>query len=212
MVSKAVGNLPFHLKSKHKTGEQFGTPSGTSQYTYSDRILLRFMNIGISSHNLLHATEINQVALREGLESEESDARQSAHGSTGSRRSRTGSRRMNQMLESVFRQEMTMRRSQDTLNNMTAMMQWQVNRQFRKDREAAMARIPNPNTVVQQLDLPYGPPPGLAWQYKENPFIAQIARVPEHGEIQTRQRGGALPVQEREALVQPEGPQAPIQI
>ncbi|CAL9012727.1 unnamed protein product [Prunus brigantina] len=49
--------------------------------------------------------EINQVALREGLESEESDARQSAHGSTGSRRSRTDSRRVNQVQESVLRQE-----------------------------------------------------------------------------------------------------------
>ncbi|CAL9000562.1 unnamed protein product [Prunus brigantina] len=103
-------------------GEQFGTPSGTSQYTYSDRILLRFMNIGSSSQNPHHAMDINQVALREGLESEESDARQSTHGSTGTRRSRTGSRRMNQMQESVFRQVMTIQRSQDTLNNMTAMM------------------------------------------------------------------------------------------
>ncbi|CAL8151513.1 unnamed protein product [Prunus armeniaca] len=55
---------------------------------------------------------------------------------------------------------------------MTAMVQWQVNRQFKKDREAAIARIPNPNAVVQQLDLPYSPPPGLAWPYQENPLIA----------------------------------------
>ncbi|CAL8999866.1 unnamed protein product [Prunus brigantina] len=33
---------------------------------------------------------------------------------------------------------------------MTAMMQWQVNRQFRKDREAAMARIPNPDAVTRK--------------------------------------------------------------
>ncbi|CAL2265141.1 unnamed protein product [Prunus armeniaca] len=135
--------------------------------------------------------EINQVALREGLESEESDAKQSAHGSTGSRRSRTGSRRMNQIQESMFRPEITTQRSQDTLNNMTAMMQWQVNRQFRKDCEATMARIPNPDA--------------------ENPLIAQIIGIPGHGEIQDGQRGGALPVQEREVPVQPEG-HAPVQI
>ena len=123
------------------------------------------------------------MVLREGLESEESDARQSAHGSTGSRRSRTGSKRMNQIQESVLRQEITVQRSQDTLNNMTAMMQWQVNRQFRKDQESAMARIPNPDPVIQQLDLPYGPPPGLAWPYQENAIVAQIAGVPDHREI-----------------------------
>ncbi|CAL8155835.1 unnamed protein product [Prunus armeniaca] len=77
---------------------------------------------------------------------------------------------------------------------MTAMMQWQVNRQFRKDHKAAMARIPNPDAVVQQLDLPYGPPPGLTWPYLENPLIAQIAGMPEREEIQAGQRGGALPV------------------
>ncbi|XP_016648289.1 PREDICTED: uncharacterized protein LOC107880712 [Prunus mume] len=80
---------------------------------------------------------------------------------------------------------------------MTAMMQWQVNRQFRKDREAAIARIPNSDAVVQQLDLPYGPPPGLAWPYQENPLIAQIAGMLARREIQARQRGGALPVQEQ---------------
>ncbi|CAL2238251.1 unnamed protein product [Prunus armeniaca] len=32
-------------------GEQFGTPSGTSQYTYSDRNFLKYMNIGSSSQN-----------------------------------------------------------------------------------------------------------------------------------------------------------------
>ncbi len=147
------------------------------------------MNIGSSSQNPRYAMERDQAALREGLESEESDARQSAHGSTRSRRSRSGSRRLNQIQEAVFRQEATAQRSQDTLNNMTAMMQWQVNRQFRKDREAAMARIPNPDVVVQQLDLPYGPPPGLAWPYQENPLIAQIAGVQGHGEIQAGQRG-----------------------
>ncbi|CAL8153035.1 unnamed protein product [Prunus armeniaca] len=154
--------------------------------------------------------EINQVALREVLESEESNVRQSTHGSTGSRRSKTGSRRMNQIQESVFRQEVTTQRSQDTLNNMTAMKQWQVNRQFKKDREAAMAKIPNPDAVIQQLDLPYGPPPGLAWPYQENPLITQIAGIPGHGEIQVGQRGGALPIQEREAPIRPEGP-APVQ-
>ncbi|CAL9000270.1 unnamed protein product [Prunus brigantina] len=86
------------------------------------------------------------------------------------------------------------------------MMQWQVNRQFRKDREAAMARIPNPDTAVQQLDLPHGPPPGLVWPYQENPLIAQIAGVPGHGEIQAGQRGEAFPVQEHEAPVRPECP------
>ncbi|CAL8084346.1 unnamed protein product [Prunus armeniaca] len=150
--------------------------------------------------------EINQVALREGLELEESDARHSAHGSTRSRRSRTGSRRMNLIRESVLRQEVTTQRIQDTLTNMTAMMQWQDNRQFRKDREAAIARIPNPDAVVQQLDLPYGPPPGLAWPYQENPLIAQIAGIPGHGEIQAGQREGSLPVQEREAPARPKGP------
>ncbi|CAL9018576.1 unnamed protein product [Prunus brigantina] len=133
------------------------------------------MNIGSSSQNPHHAMEINQVALREGLESEESDARHSAHGSTGRRRSRTASRRMSLIQESVLRQEVTTQRSHDTLNNMTAMMQWQVNMQFRKDREAAMARIPNPDVVVQQLDLSHGPPLGLAWSHQENPFIAQMA-------------------------------------
>ncbi|CAL9005176.1 unnamed protein product [Prunus brigantina] len=80
--------------------------------------------------------ERDQAALQEGLESEESDARHLTHGSTRSRRSRSGSRRLNQIQETVLRQEATTQRSQDTLNNMTAMMQWQVNRQFRKDREA----------------------------------------------------------------------------
>ncbi|CAL2256309.1 unnamed protein product [Prunus armeniaca] len=192
-------------------GEQFGTPSGTSQYTYSHRIPLKFMNIRSSSQNPHHAMEINQVAFREGLESEESDVRHSAHDSTGSRRSRTSSRRMNLIQESVLRQEVTTQRSQDTLSNITAMMQWQVNMQFRKDREAAIARIPNPDVVVQQLDLPYGPPPGLAWPYQENPLIAQIAGMPERGEIQAGQRGGALPAQELEAPARPDGP-APVQI
>ncbi|CAL8174381.1 unnamed protein product [Prunus armeniaca] len=150
--------------------------------------------------------EINQVAFREGLELEESDVRHLAHDNTGSRQSRTGSRRINLIQESVLQQEVTTQRSQDTLNNMTAMMQWQVNRQFRKDCEAAIAKIPNPDAVVQQLDLPYGPLPELAWPYQENPLIAQIAGMPERGEIQARQRGGALPVQERQALVRPEGP------
>ncbi|CAL9001598.1 unnamed protein product, partial [Prunus brigantina] len=130
--SRQWGTLPFYHRSKCKTGEQFGTPSGTSQYTYSHRVLLKFMNTGSSSQNPHHDMEINQVVLREGLESEESDARHSAHGSTGSRR------------------------SQDTLNNMTAMMQWQVNRQFRKDREAAMARIPNPDDNVGKSRLDKG--------------------------------------------------------
>ncbi|CAL2266095.1 unnamed protein product [Prunus armeniaca] len=94
---------------------------------------------------------------------------------------------------------------------MTAMMQWQVNRQFRKDREAAMARIPNPDEVVQQLDLPYGPPPGLAWPYQENPLVAQIAGIPERGGIQAGHREVAFPIQERLAPIRPEGP-APGQV
>ncbi|KAL6269663.1 hypothetical protein ACE6H2_026574 [Prunus campanulata] len=155
--------------------------------------------------------ERDQAAYREGPDSEESDARQLSHGSTGSRRSRIGSRRLNQIQEAVFRQEATSQRSQESLNNITAMMQWQVNRQFRKDREAAMARIPNPDAVVQQLDLPYGPPPGLAWPYQENPLIAQIAGVPGPEEIQAVQRGGAPLAQEHEAPVRPEGP-APVQV
>ncbi|CAL9020598.1 unnamed protein product [Prunus brigantina] len=56
---------------------------------------------------------------------------------------------------------------------MTAMMQWQVNRQFKKDHEVAIATIPNPDVV----------------------------------------RAEALPVQEHEAPVLPEGPtpvQAPL--
>ncbi|CAL2256885.1 unnamed protein product [Prunus armeniaca] len=69
-------------------------------------------------------------------------------------------------------------------------MQWQVNRQFRKDCEAAMARIPNPDVV-------------------EKPIIAQIAGIPRRGEIQVGQRGGALPIQEHEVPVRPEGP-APV--
>ncbi|CAL2259895.1 unnamed protein product [Prunus armeniaca] len=64
----------------------------------------------------------------------------------------------------------------------------EVNRQFRKDHEAAVARIPNPDTVVRQLDLPYSPPPGLAGPYQENPLIAQIAGMPKCGEIQSGQR------------------------
>ncbi|KAI5317386.1 hypothetical protein L3X38_037093 [Prunus dulcis] len=142
------------------------------------------MNIGSSSQNPRHATERNQVGLREGLESEESDARHSADDSTGNRRSRTGSRRLNQIQEAVFLQEATAQKSQDTLNNMTAMMQWQVNRQFRKDREAAMARIPNPDV---------------------------IAGVQGHGEIRAGQRGGALPDQEHEGPIRPEGP-TPVQV
>ncbi|XP_034222874.1 uncharacterized protein LOC117633260 [Prunus dulcis] len=87
---------------------------------------------------------------------------------------------------------------------MTAMMQWQVNRQFRKDREIAMARIPNPDAVVQQLDLPYGPPPGLAWPYQENPLVAQVAGLPDHREIQAGPREGVLPNQEHEAPARPD--------
>ncbi|KAI5343915.1 hypothetical protein L3X38_011791 [Prunus dulcis] len=90
--------------------------------------------------------------------------------------------------------EATAQMSQDTLNNMTAMMQWQVNRQFRKDREAAIARIPNLDAVVQLPDLPYGPPPRLAWPYQENLLITQIAEIPRRGENQAGQRGGALPI------------------
>ncbi|CAL2257101.1 unnamed protein product [Prunus armeniaca] len=142
------------------------------------------MNTGSSSQNPHHDMEINQVALREGLESEESDARHSAHGSTGSKRSRTDSRRMNLIQESVLRQEVTTQRSQDTLNNMTAMMQWQVNRQFRKDREAAMARIPNPH---------------------------EIAGIPERGGIQAGHGEVAFPIRERLAPIRPEGP-APGQV
>ncbi|CAL2255413.1 unnamed protein product [Prunus armeniaca] len=69
-----------------------------------------------------------------------------------------------------------------------------------------MARIPNQDVVIQQLDLPYGPPPGLAWPYQENPIIAQMAGIPGHGEIQAGQREGALPIQEHEAPVQPKSP------
>ncbi|CAL8155653.1 unnamed protein product [Prunus armeniaca] len=65
------------------------------------------------------------------------------------------------------------------------MMQWQVNRQFRKDREAAIARISNPYVV--------------------------IAGVPGQGEIHARQREGAFPDQEHEASVPLEG-LAPIQV
>ncbi|CAL9020578.1 unnamed protein product, partial [Prunus brigantina] len=46
--------------------------------------------------------ERDQAALREGLESEESDARQSTYGSTRSRRSMSGSRRLNQIQEAFF--------------------------------------------------------------------------------------------------------------
>ncbi|CAL9029859.1 unnamed protein product [Prunus brigantina] len=85
-------------------------------------------------------TWINQVALREGLDSEESDARHSAHG----RQKRTvpgGSGRMDQIRESCYDKRSQHERSQETLNNMTAMMQWQVNERFGKDREAAMAEF-----------------------------------------------------------------------
>ncbi|KAI5312905.1 hypothetical protein L3X38_042079 [Prunus dulcis] len=71
--------------------------------------------------------ERNQAALQERHESEENDARHSAHDSTRSRCSR-------------------------------------------KDREATIARIPNPDVVVQQLELHFGPPAGLAWSYQENPL------------------------------------------
>ncbi|ONI17164.1 hypothetical protein PRUPE_3G141800 [Prunus persica] len=97
--------------------------------------------------------ERDQVVLLEGLESEESDARQSAYASTGSRRSRTGSKRLNQIQEAVFRREAAAQRSQDNLNNMTAMMQWQVNRQFRKDRkrnERTVANFPFPSAADLQ--------------------------------------------------------------
>ncbi|CAL8152692.1 unnamed protein product [Prunus armeniaca] len=150
--------------------------------------------------------ERDQAALQERLESKESYARQSAHGSTRSKCSRSGSRRLNEIQEAVLRQQATAQRSQDTLNNMTTMMQLQVNRQFKKDRETAVARIPNPDVVVQQLELPSGPPPGLAWPYQENPLIAQIAGMPGHGEIQVGQSGRALPVQEHKTLVLPKGP------
>ncbi|KAI5320974.1 hypothetical protein L3X38_040682 [Prunus dulcis] len=63
------------------------------------------MNIGSSSQNPRHAMERNQAVILKGLESEESDARHSVHDSTGSRRSRTGSRRLYQIQEAVFRQE-----------------------------------------------------------------------------------------------------------
>ncbi|CAL2228306.1 unnamed protein product [Prunus armeniaca] len=69
---------------------------------------------------------------------------------------------------------------------MIAMIQWQVNKQFKKDREASMARIPNLDVVVQQVDLPYGPPPGLAWPYQENPLVAQIAGIPGYGQWRTQ--------------------------
>ncbi|CAL2228297.1 unnamed protein product [Prunus armeniaca] len=71
--------------------------------------------------------ERDQAALREGLESEESDAKQLPHSSTGSRRSRSSSRRLNQIQEAVFQQVAIAQNSQDTLNNMIAMMRWQVN-------------------------------------------------------------------------------------
>ncbi|CAL2229304.1 unnamed protein product [Prunus armeniaca] len=82
------------------------------------------MNIGSSSQNPHYAMERDQVALREGLESEESDARHSAHGSTGSRRSEADSRRLNQIQEAVLRQKATTQRSLDILNNTTTMIQW----------------------------------------------------------------------------------------
>ncbi|VVA34738.1 PREDICTED: Retrotransposon gag, partial [Prunus dulcis] len=81
-------------------------------------------------------------------ESKESDARQSAHSSTMSRRSRSSFRKISQIQEAVLRQEATAQRSQDTLDNMTAMIRWQVNMQFRKDREADIARNPNPDPEV----------------------------------------------------------------
>ena len=64
--------------------------------------------------------------------------------------------------------------------------------------------------MVQQLELPFGPPPGLAWSYQESPLIVQLAGLLGHGEIQAGQRGGALPIQEHEASVHPEDP-APVQ-
>ncbi|KAI5344000.1 hypothetical protein L3X38_011877 [Prunus dulcis] len=90
--------------------------------------------------------ERDQAALNEGLESEESDARHSAHGSTWSRRSRSGSRRLNQIQEAVLRQEAITQRSQDTLNNMTAMMQWQV-----KSSSGRTVRLLLPEFKTQML-------------------------------------------------------------
>lgn len=169
------------------------------------------MTIGSSSQNPRFAMERDQPATRlEVHELEESDARQSAHGNTRSRRSRSSSRKISQIQEVVLRREDAAQRSQDTLDNMIAMMRWQVNMQFRKDREDAIARNPNPDLVVQQLDLPFGPPPGFIWPYQKNPLIAQIAGIPEQAGIQDRQRGEAFVVQEQEVLALAAGP-TPVQ-
>lgn len=81
------------------------------------------MNIGNYSQNPRFSMEREPTFQKEGHESEESDARQSAYGSTRSRCSRSCSRRMNQIQEVVLRQEAAVQKSQDTLNNLTAMMQ-----------------------------------------------------------------------------------------
>lgn len=71
---------------------------------------------------------------------------------------------------------------------MTAMMRWQVNRQFRENREVATIKGLNLDAVVQQLDLIFGAPPGLAWPYQEDPVIAQMMGEPEPIVIQPRHR------------------------
>ncbi|CAL8087297.1 unnamed protein product [Prunus armeniaca] len=69
------------------------------------------MNIGSSSQNPHYAMERDQVALPEGLETEESDAKHLAQGSIGSRLSEADSRRLNQIQEAVLRQEAMAQRS-----------------------------------------------------------------------------------------------------
>lgn len=175
-----------------KTMEHFTLPP---QELCQNRYTIWCVNTRSSSQNPRFSMERDQPAFRgEGHESKESDARQSAHGSTRSRHSQSSSRRLNQIQEAVLRQEVATQRSQDTLNNMNAMIHWQVNRQFRKDHEAGDARNPNPYAVVQQLELPFGSPPRLAWSYQENPLITQMVEIPESVEAHVEQRGRALVV------------------
>ncbi|CAL8135434.1 unnamed protein product [Prunus armeniaca] len=119
MVFKAMGN--FTLPSQEQT--QNGSPIWHAQWDLSVYILLETVGPLILART--HATQWKEIKQRSGKDESKKKVMLG-----------------NQPVEAIAQ------RSQDTLNNMTTMMQWQVNRQFRKDREAAMARIPNPDVVV----------------------------------------------------------------
>ncbi|CAL8993397.1 unnamed protein product, partial [Prunus brigantina] len=142
------------------------------------------MTIGSSSQNPRFAMERDQPATRlEVHESEESDARQSAHGNTRGRRSRSSSRKISQIQEVVLRWEDAAQRSQDTLDNMTAMMRWQAGIQGRQRGEAL---------VVQEQEVPAlaaGPTPVQAPQNQQE-------LLPLHPEVPCNQSAAHLPEQQ----------------